>query len=367
MNNETKNKDLIFSITSEMKLAGIPTYPVSGALKELYFCLFKNLNIPVFLIDPQSYKILDANLAAGEFLNYPLEIILRFNMNDFFVNTDIKFVFEGLKNGNSSEGKLRLKQSATGNGFYNSVSGIVNIRGNLVYFLYIENLRNINDCNTEKNVSPPFLNFYNNFVITNLAGSILTTNDNFSGIFGFSPEEILGRHINDLIPGLIIPGETKPELFSGIYKAYKRNKFPFFIKIESASFTERGKNTEDLIIYVKEVPLDKVVQNEIIRLSNVLESTGHCLNNSKVNSFVDGLSSTIPVQANKHNNPKATSVSHEFRTSLNIILGFSEILRIELKEPEYSEMAYLISDSGLKLMNIFNSIVELILKQEQKK
>lgn len=56
-------------------------------------------------------------------------------------------------------------------------------------------------------------------------------------------------------------------------------------------------------------------------------------------------------------------VSHELRTPLNSILGFSEILTSELYgplgAPEYREYAQIIQNSGHKLLNLVNQLLEI--------
>ena len=56
-------------------------------------------------------------------------------------------------------------------------------------------------------------------------------------------------------------------------------------------------------------------------------------------------------------------VSHELRTPLNAIIGFSEILHCELYgplgTPQYKEYAGMVRESGLKLLNLVNQIVEI--------
>ncbi|MFA5601803.1 MAG: HAMP domain-containing sensor histidine kinase [Phenylobacterium sp.] len=56
-------------------------------------------------------------------------------------------------------------------------------------------------------------------------------------------------------------------------------------------------------------------------------------------------------------------MSHELRTPLNSILGFSEILAGELYgplgAPQYKEYAEIVRDSGLKLLELINQLLEL--------
>ncbi len=53
------------------------------------------------------------------------------------------------------------------------------------------------------------------------------------------------------------------------------------------------------------------------------------------------------------------NIGHELRTPLNGILGFSQILSEELKDPDYREMAGLVSQSGKRLEKTLNSIMAI--------
>ncbi len=53
------------------------------------------------------------------------------------------------------------------------------------------------------------------------------------------------------------------------------------------------------------------------------------------------------------------NITHELRTPLHGILGFSEILKHEITGPEHNEMAAHILDSGKRLMKTLNSIMML--------
>ncbi len=54
------------------------------------------------------------------------------------------------------------------------------------------------------------------------------------------------------------------------------------------------------------------------------------------------------------------NMSHEIRTPLTSVLGFAEILAVEVKDPENQELARLIGKSGKRLMNTLNSVLEFI-------
>lgn len=64
-------------------------------------------------------------------------------------------------------------------------------------------------------------------------------------------------------------------------------------------------------------------------------------------------------EANKLKSVLLSNISHELRTPMNGIIGFSGILKAELHVKIFQEMAAKIYDSSKRLMNTFNSILSL--------
>ena len=62
-----------------------------------------------------------------------------------------------------------------------------------------------------------------------------------------------------------------------------------------------------------------------------------------------------------------TSMSHEIRTPLNGILGFSVMLKDMLADPYHREMAEVIDQSGRRLLDTINSILDFSMLQSDKK
>ena len=60
------------------------------------------------------------------------------------------------------------------------------------------------------------------------------------------------------------------------------------------------------------------------------------------------------------------NISHELRTPLNGILGFAEILQNELTDPVYIEMSEAIHNSGIRLLETLNSIIDLSVIENNK-
>ncbi len=65
-------------------------------------------------------------------------------------------------------------------------------------------------------------------------------------------------------------------------------------------------------------------------------------------------------EANKLKDSLLSNMSHEFRTPLNGILGFAQLLEDDLTDSQSSEMVKKITRSGKRLMNTLNSVLTLI-------
>lgn len=63
--------------------------------------------------------------------------------------------------------------------------------------------------------------------------------------------------------------------------------------------------------------------------------------------------------ANRMKSEFLASMSHELRTPLNGILGFSELLQVELEDPTQKHYAKVVNDSGQHLLRLVNEILDL--------
>lgn len=64
-------------------------------------------------------------------------------------------------------------------------------------------------------------------------------------------------------------------------------------------------------------------------------------------------------QADQLKSEFLSNMSHELRTPMNAIIGFSELLREEIKSEEYSEYLNIIHESGQQLMVLLNDIIDI--------
>ena len=64
-------------------------------------------------------------------------------------------------------------------------------------------------------------------------------------------------------------------------------------------------------------------------------------------------------EANRMKSVFLASMSHELRTPLNGILGFAELLKLDLQDPEQQSYADTIHSSGRHLLNLLNDLLDL--------
>ncbi len=64
-------------------------------------------------------------------------------------------------------------------------------------------------------------------------------------------------------------------------------------------------------------------------------------------------------EASRQKSAFLATMSHELRTPLNGILGFAELLKLELADPTHQEYAGIIRQSGEHLLNLVNEILDL--------
>lgn len=178
--------------------------------------------------------------------------------------------------------------------------------------------------------------------ITDLRDRITFVNKSFCRVYGYSPEELIGKHISIVrspkndpeIVRRILP-ETLAGGWSGELINTKKDGEEFPTHLSTSLITDdsgrpiamAGVNTDitERLKYEEELKSAKEKAEEASRL--------------KSNFF--------------------TNISHELRTPLVGILGFAEIIRDEVQQPEISDMAELILTSGKRLMETLNSVLDL--------
>ncbi|GAB6281426.1 MAG: hypothetical protein STSR0008_01650 [Ignavibacterium sp.] len=182
-----------------------------------------------------------------------------------------------------------------------------------------------------------------NIVITDLEGNIIYTNKEFTKITGYQMEEVLSKN-----PRIFQSGIHTKEFYKNLWNTISSGKVwegEFYDrKKDGTNFWEKAiifpffDDKSKIVNFVKigeDITLQKEYEFGLIQAKEKAEE----LNKLKTNFLAN--------------------MSHELRTPLVGILGFADILRMELPDNEYKEMADRIKQSSKRLMDTLNLILDL--------
>ena len=178
--------------------------------------------------------------------------------------------------------------------------------------------------------------------ITNMRDKIIFVNRSFTRVYGYSPNEIIGKHITFVRSEKNDPEITKkilPETLAGgwtgklINKRKNGEEFP--IHLSTSLITDDEAIPIALAGVCIDITETKRQESELIEAKEKAEDAARIKDNFLKN------------------------VSHELRSPLVGILGFAEIIRDEVDQQELSDMAEMILTSGKRLMETLNSVLDL--------
>jgi PAS domain S-box-containing protein len=171
---------------------------------------------------------------------------------------------------------------------------------------------------------------------------IILINESFSNLFGYYLEEIKGKSLNDFI----VPHELKKEAtrYSDQIReggqinkeSYRRRKDGtlVYVQIVGVPIIINEKTVDIYGMYV-DLTRRKISEQELIKAKEKAEEMSRLKSNFLAN------------------------MSHELRTPLNGILGYADILTSQLIEPEQIKMMQGIYQSGKRLSETLNFILDL--------
>jgi len=120
--------------------------------------------------------------------------------------------------------------------------------------------------------------------------------------------------------------------------------------------------TKEFVNSPEEIQLFKEISDDIAYALNHLDEekkrkeTAKRLKLAKIEAEKAALKA---MEADRSKSEFLANMSHEIRTPLNAILGFSEILKEQLKDPKYSRFTDTIITSGKTLLGLINDILDL--------
>lgn len=185
-------------------------------------------------------------------------------------------------------------------------------------------------------------NVSDSIVATDLNFNVIYINKAVEKLYGYTSDELIGKHYsvlwtNDESYSLfhIIADVLKTQdSWEGVMQNIQKNGLQFTCKVKITPV----KNQEGEIISYVGIQHD--ITDFVKREEEVQQARLKAEESDRMKSVF------------------LTNMSHELRTPLNGIMGFSNILFSEVKDPVYSEMLENIVHSGKRLLNTFESILD---------
>ena len=200
-------------------------------------------------------------------------------------------------------------------------------------------------------------------VMISNAGIILDVNPAFCEMTGFSNEELIGDHI----PHKFWPEQLVPQLTEKVQQVLLEGQVYFettFIRKDSTDFPASviaspilDKSGEEIayIGIIQDITERKAMEKDLKKMH--MDLVDLTLNlEEKVKKRTQEL-----MKANKLKSELMAILSHEFRTPLNAILSFTDLLYWELEGPINEQQKTdlkMIKESGLDLLNLINNVLD---------
>ena len=187
-------------------------------------------------------------------------------------------------------------------------------------------------------------------LLTDPDGTIVYVNPAFENIFGYSKEETIGK-----TPRILKSGTFNQE--------YYRNFWDSLLAKKSV-IHEIINKTKDGRLLSFEATVNPIIneQNEIIGFLAIERDITErkCFEKELIEAKEKA------EEMNRLKSNFLANMSHELRTPLNGIMGYADILTSQLEEPEFIEMTQGIYDSGKRLSETLNFILDLSVAETDK-
>ncbi len=180
-------------------------------------------------------------------------------------------------------------------------------------------------------------------VIQEYPGLITDVNVAFTRLFGFKPQELIGKSLDELI----VPEELIPEAYSITRRTFEGEA----VELETVRKKKNGKTLEvSLTVTPFRISPDKTIMYAIYRDISKKKEVERKLVTAKEKAE----------EADRLKTAFLTNMSHEIRTPMNAIMGFAQLLSSEDLTPENkTEYVNIIKNSGDSLLRLIDDILDL--------
>jgi len=310
------------------------------------------LSIDGIIIGANSGKIVDCNEAACRIFGYDKEEMLELNVSDLLRENFRRGISKIINGKAVTENKIieSINKRKDGTFFTAEIATRTFKLGDeerlIVYVRDITERKKAEKAlkASEENFRALVNNTLDGIIILNFEGEVIAANAAVGKMFNMQLEKITGTSITKYLAPESVPVAIEDQInvlndkggYLSVYKAISSRGEPFWIE---------GLGTK--IIYQNQ-PANIVVIRDI----TVRKKAEEALINAKTAAEV----------ANRTKSEFLTNMSHELKTPLNSIIGFSDLLKEEIAGPlneKQSRYVQFISSSGKNLLNIINDILDL--------
>ncbi|MBA4310924.1 MAG: hypothetical protein C0425_11420 [Chlorobiaceae bacterium] len=179
-------------------------------------------------------------------------------------------------------------------------------------------------------------------VLTDINGTILYVNPTFITLSGYEYDELIGKS-----PSIMKSGFTKQSVYSLMWETLLSGEE---FKVE---LLNRKKNGE----LFWEYSIISPIKNEKGEITNFLGIKRDITKEKKLEEELKAALDTAE-EANQLKLNIINNISHEYRTPLVGIFGYTNILLEEVVEPTHSEMLKKVLHSSRRLMRTLNSLID---------
>lgn len=297
-------------------------------------------NGKVIYANPASLKILNAN---------SLEDIIGKSVLDFVHPDYKKIAIERIKQGAKDlkplppyeekiltlDGKEIIAEVASIPFFLNGV---------LAYQLIINDITKIKKANEQILKLSKAVEFSSTgVVITDRNGKIEYVNKKFEEMTGYTSDEIIGK-----TPSILKSGKQDSEFYKNLWNTIlrgdnfssifinKRKNGQLYWELNSISSIKDEKGNITHFVAIKEdITEQKIIEQQLLKAKDEAEEA------AKVRTHL------------------LANLSHEFRTPLGSIVGYSSLLKTDAQDEEVKKIATQIELSGKRLLKTFNELLTL--------
>lgn len=204
---------------------------------------------------------------------------------------------------------------------------------------------------------------------TSASGDFLKVNKKFCSLVGYSKEEIQGMNFKEItyFEDLYLDLEYYRRLTSGDIETYdldkryvRKNGELLWINITVSVQRNEDFSVKYFIGIIIDIS-EKKEQEKALHDANemlerrVEERTIELKKNEKI--LLEAKESAE--EADRSKSVFIANMSHEFRTPLNAVIGFSEILYSQIEDVKYKNYLQSINNAGKSLLNLINDMLDL--------